>query len=341
MSAKRHNNKPIISEAKLRRIIRDELARGILIREGFIDAIKKPFQKLAGKAKEWVLEKSSELAKKVSEALSSLSVPNDIKAFFATLQAQEGGASVEELVSSLPFASQIEDMKKAADVDVVSMLSTTAEAKSFEDARLGYVLAEEKYAQDIERLSQKLHEIAVISTWYAVSKTVVTTASLLIFALEGAAKLADMLGIKKLAHFLEGLAQKIEHVEEWFIEKVAFPAPVQYAAYLAFTGGKKVVTKSSEKILTYKQFHAPENKDTKEKIVKGLKIALLVVVVSEALLHIGHALVDFLQNIKKSVIEIVKAAEHAGLESRGIARIGAELARGEAAVSDIARTRTA
>lgn len=339
--SKKRTHKPVISEAKLRKIIRDELSRGILMREGILDVIKQPFQKLAGKAKEWVLEKSTELAKKVSEAIASLQVPTSVTSFLDSLKQQEGGVDPAQLIASLPFADELNDLKQAADVDMASMLTQTTESISYEDARMGYVLAEEKYAQNVERLVQRLDEIAIISTWYAVSKTIVTTASLIIFAIEGTAKLAEMLGLKKVAHFLESLAEKIEHVEEWLVAKVIFPAPVQYAAYLALMGGKKVVTKSSERILSFKEFQAPENKEMKETTIKGLKIALLAVVVIDALVHIGHAVVEFLKNVKGSAVEIVKGAKHAGLESRGIARIGAELARGEAAISDISRTRPA
>lgn len=329
--SKKRAHKPVISEAKLRRIIRDELARGILMREGILDVIKQPFQKLAGKAKEWVLEKSTELAKKVSEALASLQVPSSITSFLDSLKQQEGGADAEQLIAALPFADEINDLKQAADTDIASMLTQTTESMSYEDARLGYILAEEKYAQNVERLAQRLNEIAIISTWYAVSKTIITTASLMVFAIEGAAKLAEMLGFKKVAHFLEGAAEKIEHVEEWLVAKVIFPAPVQYAAYLAFMGGKKVVTKSSEKILSFKEFQAPENKEMKETTIKGLKIALLAAVVIEALAHIGHALVEFLKNVKGSALEIAKGAKHAGLEARGIAKTGAEISRGRVA----------
>jgi len=160
------------------------------------------------------------------------------------------------------------------------------------------------------------------------SKTVVTTCSLLVFALEGAAKISAMLGLKKVEHFLESLAEKLEKVEEWFIEKVVFPAPIQYAAYLALAGGKKVVSKSADKVLSYKEFNSPENKETKESVAKGLKIVLLVVIVSEALLHIGHAVFDFFKNVKDSLVQIAHGAEHVGLETRGAVRLGGELAKG-------------
>lgn len=326
-----HKRTTVVTEAKLRKIIRDELSRKILVKEGFLDVFKKPFQKLSSEAKKWVTEKSTELAKKISDSLASLVVPEDLKTFLTLMSQQEGGVSVEELKGYLPFAKDLEELSKLKDVDFASMASTTSECISYDDMRFAYLMAEEKYVMRSDKLSapRYLNEgivTTVVGTWYTVSKTVVTTCSLMVFALEAAAKLSAYLGFKKLEHVLEGLAKKLEHVEEWFLKKVTFPEPVQYAAYLALQAARKVKGTAKEKTLSFKEFQA--DKEVKEAVLKGLKIALLVTIVVEALVHLGHSLLDFFKNVKKSVAEMIKAGEHIGLETRGIAKIGSELARG-------------
>jgi hypothetical protein len=309
------------------------LATRILVREGFVGSLKQAFQKLADNAKQWVMKKSAELAKKASDAIKALVVPAGVKDFLDSFRQQENGADVEQLVAALPFAGDLQALRNVENVDIPSMMQPTSESLSYDDARLGYVLAEEKYVQNMQRFVQKLNEAViatVVSGWYAVSKTVITTCSLLIFALEGAAKVAGMLGIKKVEHFLESLAKKLEHVEEWFVEKVIFPAPMQYAAYLAFVRGKKAATKTSQDVLSYREFMSRENEETRESVLKGLKVALLVFIVIEALLHVAHAIVDFFKNISGSLGQIVHGVEHAGLEGRSAAKIGKDLTKVQA-----------
>jgi hypothetical protein len=315
-----------ITEAKLRKIIKEELAKKILIQEGFLDSFKNAFSKLKDEAKKWVLDKATEIAKQLAGALKSIQVPEDVKGFLDSLSQQEGGATVEELVKLLPFSEELSELEKAKDLDMSSLVSAQTEGLSYSDLRFEVMLSEEKYVS--RRRPQRLNESLIgasVGAWYALTKTVVTTCSLTVFALETAAKMSSFLGFKKAEHFFEKLAQKLEHAEEWFVKKVAFPAPIQYAAYLAFVGIKKAKG-DSQKVLSFKEFQT--DKEMKENVVRGLKIALLLFIVAEALLHIGHALMEFFENVKKSVSQIVHSAEHVGLETRSAARAGAELARG-------------
>jgi hypothetical protein len=314
----------VITEAKLRKIIKEELAREILIREGIFDSLKNAFSRLKDDAKRWVLEKAAELSKNISGVLGSLVLPGDVTSFLDSLAQQEGGASVEELMGYLPFVAELQDLEKEKSLDIASLISTTSEGSSYDSLRFDSLMTEERF---LTRKKQSLNEGVLtvsIGAWYTLSKTVVTTCSLTAFALEQAASMAKFLGFKKLEHVLESIAKKIEHAEEWFLKKVAFPAPVQYAAYLAFTGAKKI-RGDAQKFLSFKEFQA--DKELKENVIKGLKIALLLTIVVEALSHIGHALMDFFENVKKSAMQIVHGIEHVGLETRSAAKTGAELAK--------------
>lgn len=325
-----------IDESKLRRMIRDELSRQVLMQEGVWDKIKAPFKKLSDKAKAWVLEKAKEMAAKASEAVGKLQLPEGMKEFIDAIPQQEGGVSRDELVKMVPGLAEgaqgIEVLKQVELKDAVAEGPVaTAEAYTFDAMRTAVMLSEEMHLQRPQPALEPLNESVLLSAlgvWYTFSKTVVTTLGLLIFVLEAAEKVCKYLKLEKAKKVLAKIVHFLEKVEKWFIEKAIFPAPVQYAAYLALAGGKKAVGKTGgEKVLSFKEFHDPKNKQTRENVVKGLKIALLCVIVVEALVHLFHTITEFFHNIGKSVQDLAHAGEHAGLETRNIAKTGGEIAK--------------
>ena len=188
-----------ITEAQLRRIIRDELSRRVLVQEGFLDAVKNPFKKLGDKAKEWVMEKSTELASKAVEAAKALKVPDDMKQFISDVESAEGGVPMSQLMSMAPGLSDSKaELEALKDLDLKQLIeqpTTKAESFSYSDARLAYILAEEKYLQKVER--SPLNEsvlMGALGAWYTFAKTVVTTLGLVVFLLEGGEKITKMLG---------------------------------------------------------------------------------------------------------------------------------------------------
>lgn len=328
-----------ITEAKLRRIVRDELARQVLVQEGFLDAIKEPFKKLGDKAKKWVVEKSNELVAKIKEAIGSLKVPDDMKEFLESVEGQEGGVSVEELVKMVPGLEEGKaTLDKIKEIDFKELVeSSKNESYTLASARMDCVLAEERHMQRLERkmvgLLKEAVTLAALGAWYAFSKTVITTLSLIIFVTESVEKITKLLGLKKVSEVFKKIAHFLEKIEDWFVAKAIFPAPVQYAAYLALTGVKKIAGKAGgEKVLSFKEFQSPENKETREKVLKGLKIVLLCVIIVEALIHFAHALQNFVKEVVESEIiksakEMMHAGEHAGLEGRGAVKTAVGLGK--------------
>lgn len=75
----RSKSKHTISEAKLRKLIRNELAQEYLINEGFLDKLKEPFKKLNEKAKKHIAEKAEETLGKLSASMDSLKSNDDFK----------------------------------------------------------------------------------------------------------------------------------------------------------------------------------------------------------------------------------------------------------------------
>ena len=348
-------NRPVITEAKLRRIIRDELARQYLVQEGILDVISKPFKKLGDKAKATVAKKADELLAKAKEAMGKMKSMDEMKKFLKDFSEQENGMSMDQLVSSVPSLDKIKaESEKLKDVDVTNLMKKPAvkEGMSFYDLRMSLILIEEKYSQKIEG-QERLNE-SVVGTvaglWWLGTKTVVGFLGLISFLLSSTSKVAKFLGFDKVAEWLEHADEFVEHVEESFLSKMAFPAPAQYAAYRAFHGLKAGVAKSKDKegpgkALDYKQFMSEEGKEERDAAIKALKSAVIFILVFEALTHIIKSAGHFLHAISESADQaleaskhVAKGVEHAGIEGTQLARAAkAAAAAGEemAAVSGI------
>ena len=82
----RSNNRPVISEAKLRKIIREELTRQYIVQEGLADDAKQGIVKLTKAVEEKIKSKAKELAAKISEAMASFkNMPDELKTLIDTL----------------------------------------------------------------------------------------------------------------------------------------------------------------------------------------------------------------------------------------------------------------
>mgnify|MGYP003332673183 CR=1 FL=1 len=54
-----------VTEQKIRKLIRNELARQYMMEEGIFDNIKNPFKKVSDKAKKYIAEKAEEILNKI------------------------------------------------------------------------------------------------------------------------------------------------------------------------------------------------------------------------------------------------------------------------------------
>jgi hypothetical protein len=328
----------IDTEEQLRRLIREEI-RGKTLEEGFIDSLKGPFRKLTEKVKTWILEKSSEMVQKASSAADDLHAPDDMKKFLKGIEGQEGGATMRELISMVPGLSDSEDMLDSLKgIDFSGEASaTTVESSDFESLKMSHILSEERYLQhqegSISRVNESVLGTAVVS-WYTFAKTVIGSLKLVAFLLGGGEKICKLMGMKNLSERLKKLERLFDSAEGWFISRVAFPVPVQYAAYLSLMGLKRRASKA-ENILSFAEFQSPDNKALRDKTVKTLKIALLCVIVSEALFHVVQALSGFFQSVYKTASEAMHAGETAGIEGKNVARVGAEIFKTRRELSSI------
>jgi hypothetical protein len=184
---------------------------------------------------------------------------------------------------------------------------------------MSLILLEEEYIQN-----QPKHIISesVIGTiagaWWTATKTVVGVCGMISFACSGAEKIAKYLNFEKLAKFFEKCHHFTENVEEYFLEKVAFPAPVQYAAYRALWAIKHKGEKGEA--IDFKSFKSEEGKEERDASLKTLKAAVISVLVVEALTHLIHGLIEFFKAAHHSVAETMQAGVHVGTETSNLSK---------------------
>lgn len=301
-----------LSETKLRRIIRDELARQYLLEEGLLDNLKKPFQKLGEKAKKYISEKSEEILSKISKISDSLKDNKEVNSFFKEFEKQKNGKSFEELTSSVPEYSKLKKQTDAIkEIDFSSLMkkSQVSETLSLQDLRMSIVLAEEKYNQKIETgvITESVIGAAA-AVWWGSVKIVVGACGLISFACNSASKMCDYLGLKKVSSVFKKIYHFVEHIEELFLDKIAFPKPVQYAVFRAMWA-----IKYSDKgePLSYEKFVSEEGKEERAAALKTLHTAVIFILVVQALHHIVEGLIEFFHSMSSSASEMVHAAGHA------------------------------
>jgi len=332
-----------ITESELRKLIRNELARQHLVNEGFFDSVKNPFKKLGEKAKKLISKKAEEILSKLEGATESLKKNEEAEQFLKNLSKEKGGMSPKELISSVPELSELQKQVVSIKKDNLSDLMKNSSVKegSLDELRLSLILAEEKYEQknSLNIISESV-VAAVAGAWWGATKTVVGVCGLMTFACEAGSKVAKYVGFEKVAKKLSEWGHFAHHVEELFLKKIAFPVPVQYAAYRALWAIKHK-GKGGE-ALSFEQFKSKEGDEERDATIKALKTAIIFVLVIEALTHIFHAVVEFFKSSVHTVkagLEAIKDAPHAGVEASNLSK--AATAAGEAAGSMAAAGKSA
>lgn len=302
----------VISEARLRKIIRDELARQYLLEEGVLDNLKKPFQKLGEKAKKTILEKSKDMLSKISDLSKNFQENKDINKFLTEFEKQENGKSLDELVATIPEYSKIKKQSESIKgIDFSSTMKTqsVSESMSLDDLRMSLLLSEERYEQ---KKSSSIITESVIGTaaavWWGAVKAVVAACGLIGFSLDAAAKIAKYMGFTKTSEIFKKLHHFVEHVEELFLDKIAFPKPIQYAVFRAMWSLKH---SHKGEPLSYEKFSSEEGKEERAAALKALHTAVIFVLVMQAIHHILEGLVEFFHAMTESASEALHAGTHA------------------------------
>lgn len=313
-----------------------------------MDALKAPFKKLSEKAKKFVAEKAEEILSKVQNALKNVTGAAEYQKFLSQVEKEEGGESLDGLLSASPDYAKLQ--KEAEDLKTVeasslmpsgeSAAATKKESFDLATLRTSLLLIDESYLQRQEATSKSLLRESLIMTiaggWWASVKGVVATCGLLGWSARTIGAVCDKLGFKSAGAFFKKADHFFHHVEEAFLSKVAFPKPVQYAAYRALAGVKGVIDKKKGKekteALDYKAFSGPEGKEERDATIKALHTAIVMVLVVDAITHVFHALTTFVKSIATTASDLAHAAGHAGVEASNLTKIarGAATAAGEA-----------
>lgn len=346
-STRRPMRKPYITEATLRRIVRQEVTRSVLIQEGLLDSLKKPFKSLSDKIKKTIVEKSKEMMGKLKEIVKKISSGpmDEIKKFLEALKKQKGGVSSEDAAKQVPELAKLFDgLKSIKNTSLEEELasetpapqgSQKSDTKSESRFRMDLILLSEQYDQTHDGLfsqKQKINEVVatalatVAATWWTFMKTLVGVCGLTTLVLKILEKICDKLGYKNVQEKLHNIEHSVHEFEEIALEYTAFPAPIQYAAYLAFNVVSGDVVEST---LSYKEFTDENNKDgkkAKDITFKVLKVAILAPLLVDAVTHLAHSLHGVFNSFS-STVEVGTAAAHTGSESLAVGKTAAGIAK--------------
>ena len=107
----------IVTEAQLRRFIRDELSRQRLVQEGILDTIAAPFSKLKEKAKKEVMAQVDKIVAKIKDLINNIN--ENIKGklselgfneFLQAFKSTEGSEDIRGLVDDAGFFKELKEL---------------------------------------------------------------------------------------------------------------------------------------------------------------------------------------------------------------------------------------
>lgn len=314
---KRHNR--IISEARLRQIIFEELVNQHLIEEGLWDDVKGGVKKLSAYVTKQFKSVAATWAKAISDRLAKMNqIPEDAKKVFAALkQGMEATGETFQMDETLKAAKELGKMGTAGALAIVQKDlegSVHEKAKAAEVAQEGRylpdiysVLAEQTYIQGPK---EQLTEDFGASTVLGLGLAIMGGLPLLF---KGLHKLAHVLGAEGASHMFE----KAEHVTHAFEQKVidfAMPDRLAYAVYMSLWKTGIKLTKGDEP-LNEIEIKAEKEGIEALKHCKGLVYkALLIYFAIQGLigvLHAGASLLGFVEGTATSIkgVELARGAE--------------------------------
>lgn len=330
----RSNNKPVISETKLRKIIREELTRQYIVQEGLTDDAKQGIVKLTKAVKEKIKGKAKELAAKISEAISSLKeMPNELKILVDAIKKgmKESGESLkldDTLKGAKKFGST--DFKSEAETDFQNLkdnAATLSNAKTESLLKLNSILIEQSTLEK-SLLNESLVGLAGIG---------LATMGFLPMLFAALSKVASWMKCPKIASAMEKAEHFFHKIEENVIDFIV-PDKFSYRVYLAlqdtpFSSGLKL--SAGDDIISFEDYTSDKakayekpGKESKHPrsvrskvdglIYKGLLIFFLWEGI-QGVLHSGASMLGILEGGASAVkgVELAKAAEEIAIAARG------------------------
>jgi hypothetical protein len=233
-------------------------------------------------------------------------------------------------------AEKIKDMDFKTLASKKSKNSDVKEGMSYYDFRLSLILLEEEHNQKYgQRVLNESLIAAGATLWWASVKGFVGICGIASHILSTGIKISKFIGLDDLAWGLEELNKFVHKLEEFVLEKVAFPKPAQYAAYRAIHFAKDKIDKIKKKegpgeALSYEQFLSSEGKEEREAALSSLKMAVIVCLFAEALQHIFHGLASLLKSFSEAshhAGDIASSVRHAGIEGKELTKTAKNIGR--------------
>ena len=338
-----------LSEAKLRKIIREEVTRQVLLEEGIKDALMAKFSelksKITDKVKAKIKQKLEELSSKLKEMLAQLkkvALPENFQQFMEQLKSAPGGGDVQQIVAASKDSAAQEAFAALSDLKTMELPGADKSQKEGKVSRsllsnigVDFAIIEEQHEQWKEHLARThqdlLSEVALLggittllSAWWMAQKAVLGVLGLAMFISKGLSLIFKAMSLDPTAEFFESLSHKFHKVEEFWLSKTAFPPQLQYTIYYALA---KMQKKQPVSIEEFKKAEG-DLKEEKEAIFKTLKFIIIAPLAIEALSHIGPALKNAFYSMHSAFESI-----HAAAETRSGLAAGAEVTRAARAVA--------
>lgn len=313
----------VISEARLRRIIEEELVRDYIIREGLWDDVKSGVKKLSSMVTQKFKDVAMEWASTLKEKISQLSkIPEDI---LKVVDALKG--AMQESGESLPMDETLKSAKQIGSLNKDQVLQTVqsdfegpvhAKAESLAEAYL--VLNDKSYINS----KQLIGEAGVLGV-LGITLGVIGGVPMLLSGLE---KLAHYLGFEKTAKLLKKAHHVAHHFEEKVIDYVV-PDKLSYLLYKKLYE-KKMVLSSGDKLLNYEEYVAGNDKARQKTEALVYKAMLIYFAIQGifAVLHAGASILGFVEGTATTVkgIELAKGGSEVAKLVRTAATAAAETA---------------
>ena len=320
--------KPVITEAKLRKIIYEELVDAYLVQEGLWDDVKGGVKKLSAFVTKQFKSVAASWAKAITQAVGQLGeIPEEAKKVMQVLKAaMSQSGETFQLDAGLKSAKELGALGSDG---AIAAVQSDLEGPVHEKAKAAEVKGEGKYLPDIYAIMNEkkyfsaitpLNEDFGVTAAAGIGLAIMGGLPLLFKGLE---KLAHVLGAVKCAEMFE----KAYHVTHHFEQKVIDFAMPFKLAYMVYVGLWKMGIKLTQTDEPYNEIEIKAEEDGKKAIAqaKGLvyKVLLIYFAISglAGVLKAGASLLGFVEGTATTVkgVELARGA----VELAKLARAGA------------------
>ena len=288
----------IITQARIREIIQEEIVIQHLIEEGLLDSAKDGLKKLSDKVTGAFRSVADKWASVIFEKMNLMqSMPDDVKMIVGALKKgmQTTGESIE-LNPTLKLAQSFgkEDIVAAAEEDLTGPIIAKAENLK----EMYEVLSDNSYILQ----KKNLHEAGVVAG-IGVGLAIIGGLPLLF---KGLTKLANFLNAPRLASIFEKAEHITHNFEKGFIGFVV-PSRLSYAVY-KFLAEKGFQVAGEKEVLSFEDYKSSKSEEkTKELVYKAVLIYFAFQGLAGAL-KAGASLLGFVEGTATTVkgIELAK-----------------------------------